>query len=62
MKLFSYRGYIHGEHVAGIVKANDFSHARQILKNTYDDYHLWDDKSLEEVIFDEDDVYEIYYG
>ena len=62
MKFFRYSGYIYGDRVAGIVKADNIKEARCSLKNAYDDYHLWSDKTLKEVKFDDDNVCEVYYG
>jgi lysine/ornithine N-monooxygenase len=60
-KLYSFYGHIHCADVAGIVRATNKKEAKQILREVYDDYNLWEDKTLEEVKFD-NDVCEIYYG
>jgi hypothetical protein len=62
MNLYIFYGYIYGDYVAGIVKANNKSEAKKFLKNTYDDYDQWKDKTLEKIEFDNDNVIEIYYG
>lgn len=61
MELFRYYGYMYGEHIAGIVKANTLQEAKEILKNTYHDYDMWSDKIVEKVVFG-NNVYEVYYG
>lgn len=61
MKFFRYYGYIYGEHVAGLVKANDEQEAEMILAGTYSDYDEWLDKELTEVNFD-DGTCEVFYG
>ena len=38
MELFRYYGYMYGERIVGIVKANTLQEAKDILKTTYDDY------------------------
>lgn len=62
MKLFAYRGYVCGDHVAGFVQAADKEDAENRLRDVYDDYDSWDDTFLEEVEFDEDGTYEVYFG
>lgn len=62
MDLYRFCGYIQGDKVAGIVRASSIKEAKRFLKNTYYDYNLWQDKTLEKVIFNEDNVCEIYYG
>lgn len=61
MKLFKYYGYIYGDHVAGIVKAEDENEAKEILESTYSDYSEWRHKTIEEIKFD-NNICEIYYG
>ena len=62
MNLYRFYGYIYGDYIAGIVKANNKSEAKKFLKNAYDDYDQWKDKTLEKIEFDNDNVIEIYYG
>lgn len=61
MKFYRFYGYIQGEEVAGVVRATNKNEAEQILKRTYYDYNLWEDKTLEEIRFD-NDICEVYYG
>jgi hypothetical protein len=61
MKYFRYYGYIYGDQVAGLVKANDEQEAEQILAGVYHDYDEWSDKKLTEVNFD-DGTCEVFYG
>ena len=62
MRFYRFYGYIYGEKVAGIVKANNKQEAKQFLKHTYCDYDSWEDKTLEQVIFNDDNICEVYYG
>lgn len=62
MRFYRFYGYIQGEKVAGLVKANNKQEAKQFLKHTYDDYNSWEDKTLEQITFDDDNICEVYYG
>lgn len=61
MELFRYYGYMYGERIVGIVKANTLQEAKEILKNTYDDYDMWSNKTVEKAVF-HNNVCEVYYG
>lgn len=61
MELFRYYGYIYDEKIVGIIKANTLEEAEEILKNVYDDYDMWLDKTIEKVVF-HNNVCEVYYG
>ena len=61
MELFRYYGYMYGERIVGIVKANTLQEAKEILKNTYDDYDMWSNKTVEKSVF-HNNVCEVYYG
>lgn len=62
MNFYKFYGYVQGEEVAGIVRANSKKEAKQFLKNTYYDYDLWKDKTLEKVTFNHNNICEVYYG
>ena len=63
MNFYRFYGYIQGEKVAGLVRANSMNEAKQFLQNTYYDYDLWEDKTLEKVTFDnKNHICEVYYG
>lgn len=62
MEFYRYYGYFHFDQVAGLVRAKNICEAERILKNTYDDYDLWEEKTLEKIEFDNDGVCEVYYG
>lgn len=59
---YKFYGYIFGEHVAGVVQAETKSIAKLLLKDTYEDYDSWKNKTLEKIDFDKDHVCEVYYG
>ena len=59
--VFRYCGYINCERIVGIVNANTLQEAKEILRNTYDDYDRWLNKKVEKVVF-HNNVCEIYYG
>lgn len=61
MELFRYYGYMYGERIVGIVKANTLQEAKEILKTTYDDYDMWSNKTVEKAVF-HNNVFEVYYG
>ena len=61
MKFYRYFGRIYGETVAGLVQANNIPEARQILREYYDDYNEWNERTIKPVKFD-DNVCEVYYG
>ena len=62
MRVYRFYGYICGEVVAGIVKADNKREAAQFLRRTYDDYNLWEEKTLEEIMFNKNNICEVYYG
>lgn len=62
MELYRYYGYFCCEQVVGLVRAKNIHEAERILKNTYDDYDLWEEKTLEKIEFNADGVCEVYYG
>lgn len=61
-RYYGYYGYFRCEQVVGLVRAKNMCEAEQILKNVYDDYDLWEEKTLEKIEFDDDGVCEVYYG
>lgn len=61
MELFRYYGYMYGEHIVGVVKANTLQEAKEILKNIYNDYDMWMNKTVEKAVF-HNNVFEVYYG
>lgn len=62
LKYYAFCGYVFGDHVAGLVRAESLDEARECLRNTYDDFDLWDEIRLEETEFDEGGVCEVYFG
>jgi len=62
MKLFRYYGTICCEDIAGIVKANNISEAKEFLAKAYEDYDSWENKTIEEVEFSRNNVCEVFYG
>lgn len=61
MELFRYYGYMYGERIVGLVKANTLQEAEEILKNTYYDYDMWMNKTVKKAVF-RNNVCEVYYG
>lgn len=62
MKLYKYVGYVYGDHVAGVVRAESLDEAERFLDRTYLDYYSWAEISIELVDFDEHGVCEVYFG
>lgn len=61
MELFGYHGYMYGERIVGVVKANTLQEAEEILKNTYNNYYMWQNKTIEKIEFN-NNVCEVFYG
>ena len=62
MNLYLYRGYVYGDHVAGIVRADGLDEAKLWLSCCYTDFDDWSSHEIEKVEFDEDNVLEVYFG
>ena len=62
MNLYNFYGYIHGERVVGIVKAENENEALEQLRIVYDDYDSWTDRELTLIDFDNTGVFECFYG
>ena len=62
LKYYAFCGYVFGDHVAGLVRAESLDDARERLRSAYADFDSWSYIRLEETKFDEDGVCEVYFG